>query len=322
MNMKRNTWDRLLSLAHEAAAPESLLRLRRGAVDVDSDDFEVKPGQIWSAEWAGEVMCVLTLDAGSPSRCLQVAPVSLEPEARNRFGTVLDATDTTLGVPVTIWSDLVRELPLKTLDHPLGSVANDILESVRSQARRLHRESVRPARRPDTEDFLSSSLETRLRAEIQDSLATLESALKTTEDAVTIEVDTLSPQIPLHFKDVMQALGVGQQQAMAIVRGKHPLSFEEANLLAEATGRRMDEIRSITAPLPEEATIELDQPRWRGLIRDESSRHHVDEDTARVSLGYEAFGLAARQQGGGRDVWRQRFRTIARGRHEHDSEGS
>jgi hypothetical protein len=108
---------------------------------------------------------------------------------------------------------------------------------------------------------------------------------------------------------------------MAIVRGKHPLSFEEAKLLAEKTRRSLDEIGSITTPLPEEATIELDQPRWRGLIRDESSRHHVDEDAARVSLGYEAFGLAARQQGGGRDVWRQRFRTIARGRHEHHSEG-
>lgn len=321
MNVDKGTWDRLLTLAHEAAAPESLRRTHRDAPDIDSDEFEVRPGQIWSAEWAEEVVCVLVLTAAIPSRWISVIPVLFEPEAREGTDIFLRPDQTSLGVPATVWPDLVWELPLKTLDRPLGSASSDILESVLTWEQNQRSGTAPTDSGQGSDNFISPSTRDRLRAEIQDSLETLKSAAQATDERVAASASGLIRQKSLSFKVVMQTLGVSQQQAMAIARGKHPLRPDEARLLADQSGHSLEEVQSVASPLPEEVLVELDQPRWRALVRDEARRQYLDDDAARLSLGYEAFGLAARQKGSGPDVWRQRLRTIARGRQELGREG-
>ncbi|WP_146116625.1 MULTISPECIES: hypothetical protein [unclassified Arthrobacter] len=210
---------------------------------------------------------------------------------------------------------------MKTLDRPLGSAVNDVLESILSCGQG-HQTGLAPMDTgQDPNDFISPTARDWLRAEVQDSLETLKSAVQATHEKSTEQAKGPVGETPLSFKVVMQALGISQQQAMAIVRGKHPIGPDEAKLIADHTGNSIEQVQSIASPLPEDLMVELDQPRWRALIRDEVRKQHLDDDAARLSLGYEAFGLAARQKGNGPDVWRHRFRTIARGRQQLGREG-
>lgn len=107
---------------------------------------------------------------------------------------------------------------------------------------------------------------------------------------------------------IVDTLHVPQARAMAIRIGKEPLTRDEALQLAAAANLAVDDILAAVAPLPNDLARELQEPRWRKPIR----RRAVDgdEDGARTQLGYEAYQLAARETGQGRQHWRQRLEAI------------
>lgn len=111
----------------------------------------------------------------------------------------------------------------------------------------------------------------------------------------------------------MEALNVPQRKAMNVIRGTFQLSPAETEQLALHTGLPADALSSLAAPLPGELLVELQQPRWRFLIRSEAKKLKTDESEARLAVAHEAYALAARQKGEGTNVWRQRLRTIALG---------
>ncbi|WP_207402773.1 hypothetical protein [Rathayibacter sp. SD072] len=107
---------------------------------------------------------------------------------------------------------------------------------------------------------------------------------------------------------IMQALQVSQPRAMAIRLGKEQLTAEEIRTLAAAGEVTVGDIKALQLPLPDDLDRELQEPRWRPVVRARSI--NGDEAEARRRLGYEAFQLAARESGDGRDRWRQRLEAV------------
>lgn len=70
----------------------------------------------------------------------------------------------------------------------------------------------------------------------------------------------------------------------------------------------MEQVLAAIAPLPDDLRRELQEPRWRAHIRERAT--DGDEDRARTRLGYEAYQLAARETGAGRELWRQRLHAV------------
>jgi hypothetical protein len=70
----------------------------------------------------------------------------------------------------------------------------------------------------------------------------------------------------------------------------------------------VDDVLAATAPLPDDLQRELQEPRWRKHIRRRTA--DGDEARARSQLGYEAYQLAARETGQGRELWRQRLKAV------------
>ncbi len=115
-------------------------------------------------------------------------------------------------------------------------------------------------------------------------------------------------QLDIPLPTIVTTLHVTQARAMAIRIGKESLTRDEAQQLAAAAGLAVDDVLAAVAPLPKDLARELQEPRWRPHIRQRAV--DGDEDAARTQFGYEAYQLAARETGQGRQQWRQRLEAI------------
>lgn len=304
---------RLLELAKTNAAP---LVLRSGAPkasDVDSAEYEVRSNRLWAARWAGATILLLALREPSNPRTVVVAPVTIEPGLEDQESVVLDASTNELGLPMTVWLGLTREIPIRTLERPLGEVLADIPGSPGTIADMTDVTGQSAGTRPGHGNYGDTSPSAEKRSEMEDLLdqwmEDLEPLSSEVEKAGT---DHEKPSFTL--TQVMEALDVPQRQATNIIRGRQELLAEEIQQLAAHVGSTPDAISAVAEPLPSDLLLELEQPRWRHLVRTEAQSGKTDEADARHNVARQAFALAARQHGEGRNVWRQRLRTIALGR--------
>jgi hypothetical protein len=105
----------------------------------------------------------------------------------------------------------------------------------------------------------------------------------------------------------LTAIGLPTAEAIAVARGSRGLTATEAAAMADHLGHPLDTVRDDHG-LSDDAMVEIEQPRWRWLAEALSV---IDSTDARISLGREAFALAARQKGDDATVCRQRLRMFA-----------
>lgn len=302
---------RLLELASQTKTPAAV---RFGAMttsEVDSPDFDVRRNCLWTARWSGSTILLLIIHESSDPQKVLAAPVTIEPGLQDQESIVVDASANDLGVPVTVWLGITREVPIQTLERPLGGLPPETLETA---SRASRSQPLRDAEHA-IQQLTSTSAEQR--AEMEDILDRWIEDLQPLPSAAPEQVTTqgtIQGKPSITLKQVMDALHVPQRMAMNIVRGNYQLSPGEARQLALHIGSSPDALSSIAEPLPNELLLELQQPRWRLLVRSEAERLKTDEPAARLSVAREAFALAARQSGRDTDMWRQRLRTIALGR--------
>lgn len=302
---------RLLELTSQTKTPSAVRFRAITASDVDSPDFDVRNNGLWTARWSGSTLLLLIIHESSDPRKVLAAPVTMEPGLWDQESVVVDASANDLGVPITVWLGIAREVPIQTLERPLGGLPSETLET----ARRVSRSHPLPDAEHAIQQLTSTSAEQR--AEMEDTLdrwiEDFQPLPSETPEQVTTQ-GTIQGKPSITLEQVMEALHVPQRKAMNIVRGSYQLSAGEARQLALHIGSSPDALSSIAEPLPNELLIELQQPRWRLLVRSEAESLKIDETAARLSVAREAFALAARQSGRDTDMWRRRLRTIALGR--------
>ncbi|WP_284762111.1 hypothetical protein [Arthrobacter sp. efr-133-R2A-63] len=310
---------RLLELASQTKTPTAVRFGAMKASDVDSPDFDVRNNSLWVARWSGSTILLLIIHESSDPQKVLAAPVTIEPGLQDQESVVVDASANELGVPVTVWLGITREVPIQTLERPLGGLSHETLETA------IRASSSHPL--PEAEHAFRqlASTSAEQRAEMEDILdgwiEDLQPLPSESPEQMTTQ-GTIHGKPTITLKQVMEALHVPQRKAMNIVRGNYQLSAGEARQLALHIGSSPEALSSIAEPLPNELLIELQQPRWRLLVRSEAESLKIDEHTARLSVARETFALAARQSGRDTDMWRQRLRTIALGRlHGGTSEG-
>lgn len=296
---------KLLELASRTKTPVIANQEKVTAADVDSSDFEIRNNDVWLARWSGATVMLLVISESTP-QTVMAAPVTVEPGLLDQEAVTVEPSANTLGLPITVWLGITREVPIQTFERRVGELPSHALDTARSTSKT----DLLPDAEQDLLHWSSPSAEKK--AELEDILESWLRDLKPFPSSTTKSGPT-HEKPPFTLQQVMEALNVPQRKAMNVIRGTFQLSPAETEQLALHTGLSADALSSLAAPLPDELLFELQQPRWRFLIRTEAKKLKTDESEARLAVAREAFALAARQKGEGTNVWRQRLRTIALG---------
>jgi hypothetical protein len=260
---------------------------------------KVAIGQIRQAYWRDADAPVLITEIDDTTAQAHVFPVSLEPGVESTSAIVIDVAASPLHGPVVVWPTNAHWIPFSTLDSVIASIPTSLLRALQTKEK-LDVSGLRSGQlEPTMDSGASLAID-----DLFDALDVLENAPKLETQDPTTEPRKLRASLSL----IVSTLRVSQPRAMAILMGKEPLALEEASQLAAAIGLPVEIIMESVMPLPRELLRELQEPRLRAYIR--KSAHDGDEDLARTRLGYEAYQLAARETGNGRELWRQRLETV------------
>ncbi|MFG1930731.1 hypothetical protein ACGFK1_08735 [Mycobacterium sp. NPDC048908] len=270
---------------------------RGGLPRRDHSAEEVAPGQIWQAYWRAAAAVVLIVGVDDATARAHVRPATLEPGVEDRSAIVVDAETSPLHGSITIWPETAAVIPFAVLGECIGSIPVPLLGIIKVD------HTTAGLRYGHADPPLGSGAALAIDA-LFDALDILQSAPGLQSSTAAKPVVQL--QIPLLA--IMNALQIPQARAMAIRMGKEPLTLEEADQLAVAADLPVDDVLAATAPLPDDLQRELQEPRWRKHIRRRAA--DGDEARARSRLGYEAYQLAARETGQGRELWRQRLKAV------------
>ncbi len=262
---------------------------------------EVAPGQVRQAYWRDTSVIVVIVGVDDAAARSLVLPATLEPGVEDNAAIVLETEASPLYGPITIWPHAAAPIPFAVLDVTIASIPARVMEIVRDVAAADH--AVAGLRKGHSGPPLGSGAAMAI-DELFDALEILQRAPGLQPNAVAKSSMGLQISLPT----IMNALQISQPRAMAIRTGKEPLTLEEAHRLALTANLPVDDILSKIAPLPDELQRELQEPRWRKHIRRRAT--DGDEDFARARLGYEAYQLAAREKGEGRERWRQRLEAV------------
>lgn len=261
----------------------------------------VEPGQIRQAYWGEATAVVVIVSVDDDTARAHVLPVTLESGVEDRKAIVVEAEASPLHGPVTIWSEPTAAIPFAVLDATIASIPRSLLAIITGAT---------------TADYAAVGLRTGhadppLGSGAALAIDELFDALVVLQNAPGLELsnaDTPAVQLQIALPVIMDTLRVTQARAMAIRMGKEPLTPEEADRLAVAVELPVADVVAAISPLPIDLQRELQEPRWRKHVRRRAT--DGDEERARSRLGYEAFQLAARETGQGRERWRQRLETV------------
>lgn len=303
--------QRFLDLAKGARGPRALseagLRERFG----DPTRVELEAGQVWRVRWDKVSMLVLVLEV--EAREVSAAPVTIDPPGENETSVVVDGSCTVFGVDATVWIGLVSPIPLRVLERVVDAWGDDIVECAAGWTRGLPGSALAGVREGQP---IRSALEpaAAVRAELADDLEYLRHApglpvqepRRTTGSLASLLGDRLD------LASLCAALQLPQPEVMKLLRGKSLLSPDQINAVASATELSAEEIASTIRPLPVDLVLAVEHPRWRSTWVRRARRLGVSETEARLSGGYGAFALAARQTGGAAADWDARLRQFLR----------
>lgn len=294
--------DRWFALAKQfPVSSKSRGPMLRSSAPADS----VQAGQLRQADWQ-DASAMLIIDRIDDANALAWAyPTTLEPDVADSRTVIVDANASPVTGAISVWPTEAAWIPFAALDATIATVPPVLLRVLRSaQQPEAVLDGASGVRRGDADPPLGSGSALGI-DELLDATEALQHAPRlTVQENAHAPVDIASMALPT----IMQTLQVSQPRAMAIRLGKEQLTADETRALAAAVGVTEATIKASQLPLPKDLDRELHEPRWRGMIRARSV--DGDEAAARTRLGYEAFQLAARQTGSGRDLWRQRLEAV------------
>jgi len=299
--MSSEASERWLAISEQfPVGPKRTSGLLRSTAPIDA----VAPGQLRQAYWQDASAAVVIDSIDDDAAQAHVFPATLEPEVENGAAIVLEDATSPLHGPVAIWPNSPMSIPFAALGATIATLPKPLVRILREAA---SSDPVAPGlRRGHAGPALGSGAAHAL-ADLFDAIEVLQAAPQL--QSATVDAPAVQLQVPL--PTIMSALQVSQPRAMAIRMGKEPLTLEEADRLAATAEIPVEHILRTVAPLPIDLQRELQEPRWRTRIRERAL--DGDEDHARTRLGYEAYQLAARETGKGRERWRQRLETILAG---------
>lgn len=284
--MPSDASERWFELAAQFAIPQ---------LPLVSPTNEVARGQLWQASWADAVAIVLVDQIDDDGALAHVLPVSVETGVEDPSSVVVGADRNDLRTPLSVWPTAGRWIPYAALDDLLETLIPEVLTAVTSCR------SCSGIEEPSPGSGAALAID-----ELFDAVATLERAPRLETPPVTAAGRKLDIDLGL----VIQALGVTQSRAMNILKGREPLTDDEAQSLSSAASTSRDVILAALDPLPGDLARELQEPRWRDSVR--RCALDGDEEHGRTRLGYTIYQLAARERGTGREIWRQRLEAYVR----------
>lgn len=270
-------------------------------------DDGVHPGQLREAIWGEFEATVLVIDVDDARAEVTVNPVSLEPGVADERTLVLGAESVPLRGGVAIWPTVAVTMSFAVLDGLVAELPERAMHMVKrsfSAVQRAsgHRDGTGPRFGADP---LPGSGAARAIDDLLDSVDAL--------CAVRPRVHSQSPtrsraEFPLKLGELITTLNITQSEAMSIISGKRHLPPDKLEIVARAAGVSVAEVSAASLPLPDDLERELLEPRWRAVIRQHARMGNEAE--AREELGRNAFALAARSTGRGRELWRQRIQAV------------
>jgi len=292
----------LLAAARKASAGPALLAAVRGAEIGPIPD--PAPGQLWRAGWDEATVLVVVLETGVGD--LLAAPVSVDPAVGDNRSLILEPDGTVFQVEVSVWAGLARAVPLRVLETYLETIQASTAQALTALQRGS---SVDPPVGTRVGLPVMSPFDTaaRVQAALADTLELLADAswAPSAAPARCVPGDVLGDHVDL--AELPGVLSVNLPVAWDLLRGRRPLSTEQAEALAARYGVNADDLLAAPAP-PAELVEELDHPRWRLTLRSQRRLHSLDDAHVRRRIAYGTLAMAARQTGTSVPSWRDRIR--------------
>jgi hypothetical protein len=304
----------LLDLAATAQASPELVARACGT----DENLAVAPGQLWRTAWEHTSVLVIVMAARSSN--IIVAPLTVDPPAEDETCLVIARSATIIDAEMTLWIELECDLPLRVFDTLLDQLAPSFVDSVCQFTKLTDFESPL-IRRGRSADSIFSSVND-IKADLIDDLDELRQSPTLpvrSHESATPSLETL---LGKGFKVSklaadLRPLGLDQSAVMDLVRGKRPVTPEEAEVVATSTGTPAEVVLQAVQPFPADFVAEVERPYWRSTWRVRAKEDHVDETTARLRESYDMFARAARETGTTEPNWAARlaqFRSRTRSR--------
>ena len=284
----------LLALAESFRVPQEL----RDAV-LDAAVPPPSEGQLWRAEDGPVAVLGLLISVQSGKDRLPnvlFCPVTLDVEDESGAGVAV-ASSVLGNADVLLWPGLARWIPLAALDHLLDD-GQDLLGA----ASRVERTAA-SADNPDAAFALLDAVDVfsgaaQALAQIADDMSVLASlpriAVAASDTHASRDRTSLMEALPGSGADKIRVLtdvlGVSGPDAMAVLRGRRPLTDDESDRIRRHLGLGGQEVQHHGFPL--ELVAELEQPRWRRPLLGVAPAAGLAE--ARAAAAGGVYALAAR----------------------------
>lgn len=255
-------------------------------------------GQLWRVEDGSIVLLGLLVSiraGGDRLPDVLLCPLTFDIEDLTGSGVLIAAS--VLGdVEARLWPGLASWLPLAVLDHLVddGHGFPLTVGQVEEAAIPAADDSDSATALLDRTDVFSGAAQAL--AELADDMSALVSSPRLTIAApgkrtnVTALMDALPGTGADKIRTVADVLGVSGPDAMAVLRGRRPLSEEETARVRRHLGLGAQDVQHRGFPLA--LAAELEQPRWRRPLL--QADQAADLASARASAAARVYGLAAR----------------------------
>lgn len=254
-------------------------------------------GQLWRARWGRQHQLVVLLSVAG--NMAAAAPVCFERNYADDTTELLSAQDTTLNVPLAVWTSLTRIVPMRVLDRMGGDVTTTGIAALD------------PASDPKTRhrgEPIVTPVDTRAeyRAVLEDTMTEFAAATWTPRGEGTLPA--VLRKAGIGPADIANTLQLPPQQALQLLRGSLPLKEQQAELLTAQIGLSVEELLDANPALPDELIARLDRPACRARVTQLARRRKLSEPLAWQTAAYDVFALAARQTGPEQSIaWDERI---------------
>lgn len=248
------------------------------------------PGQIWRSFWEDEDLptaCLVLIVAPPDGRRVEVMPVLSDSETGDDKTAALDLET---GSNVCAWTQLLREIPLFTLEHRLTDVTDRSMDALlNSDAAIFHWPSV------------YSDLDDRalLLADLDDRMTALQEAEWLPAANGDEPLADLVRERGLAPSSLAAALDVSHGEARRLVDGKALPTPAQLSILEGLLGRRPGSAFRID----DACVLAMDQPSLRAKIRSRAEARLLPEAATRQRLAQDAMATGQRVQDNARTNW-------------------